>query len=71
MTYNYTPTETGTHITVLYAMDKSVKARLMWPVVRRTIENRFSEGWRTLDRILVEKLTTSSRTEEIVEPATT
>jgi uncharacterized protein YndB with AHSA1/START domain len=70
MTFNYVPTEAGTHLTVLYAMEKSVKARLMWPVVRRTIEDRFGEGWKTLHRILAEKTPSPAKTEEVAEHVT-
>ena len=71
MTFNYEPTDGGTHLTVLCAMDNSVKARLMWPVARRMVEDRFGEGLKNLARILAEKPPPAAEQEvAVAEPST-
>jgi uncharacterized protein YndB with AHSA1/START domain len=70
MTFNYAPTEHGTHMTVLCAMEKSVKARLMWPVAQRMIQDRFGEGLKNLARILAERTPSTVSDVRVVEQAT-
>jgi len=55
MTFDYEPTDGGTTLTVLCAMDESVEARQAWPIVQRMIEERFGEGLKNLARILRER----------------
>lgn len=55
MTFNYETAGDGTMLTVLCAMDGSVKSKLMWPVARRMIQDRFGEGLTNLKRLLSER----------------
>lgn len=58
-TWDYTPTELGTHLTVLFGMEDAASAKQVWPMVGPVIEDLFSESLKRLQALLIEETATA------------